>query len=212
MEDINNYEGKIETFSGVLFDLINPQSTDVKLVDIAHALAATNRFGGHCRLPYSVAQHSVLCSQNCEFPEWALMHDASEAYVGDVTRPLKQMLGAAYKEIEMNILYAIGIHFKLPPHEEHEEAVKDVDNRLLITEKRDLMPDKEWRYLQDVEPLPDKIEPWSFSTAKTMFITRALNLFPHLIPEYNGYLNQLSASLGINTIPFPVDEPFPVGK
>ena len=212
MEDTNRYEGKIETFSGVLFDLMNPKPTDVRLVDIAHALAATNRFGGHTKIPYSVAQHSVLCSKNCEFPEWALMHDASEAYVGDVTRPLKQMLGVLYKEIEMNILHAIGTHFRLPSYEEYADSVKEVDNSLLVTEKRDLMPDNEWWYLQDVKPLTDEIKPWSFHEAKAAFITRALVLFPHLIDEYREYLNSLAEFSRVPTIPFPTNEPFPVGK
>jgi len=204
MEDRTKYDGTIETFSGVLFDLLNPQSTDIRLIDIAHALSATNRFAGHTRKPYSVAQHSVICSYNCDHPGWALMHDSSEAFVGDVTRPLKQMLGDTYKNIEKNILYAIGIHFKLPPYENQAAIVKEIDNRLLVTEKRDLMPDNEWWYLQDVEPLEDRIEPWSFQESKSKFIDRALSLFPHLIPEYERDIDRIVTSSMSPTIPFPV--------
>ena len=195
----DNYEGKIETFSGILFDLENPKSTDIRLVDIAHALSATNRFAGHCKQPYSVAQHSVLCSLHSSEPRWSLCHDTAEAYVGDMTRPLKQMLGKAYREIEQRILYAIGIYFKLPPYEEYAAEIKKIDNRLLVTEKRDLMPDNEWWYLQDVEPLPDEIIPWGFAQSKYEFMLAALKLFPHLQKEHEDRIFEVGRNYKTQT-------------
>ena len=84
----------IQTYSGLVFDFINPAEADVSITDIAHSLALINRFNGHTRRPYSVAEHCVrgsqLIDQKCAFH--FLMHDAAEAYVGDVAAPLKQLL------------------------------------------------------------------------------------------------------------------------
>ncbi len=95
----------MQTFSRTMFYPLDPHPEDVHIVDIAHALANICRFGGHAKRFYSVAQHSVLVSRIVE-PEDALhglMHDAAEAYVGDVVRPIKHMPGmAAYHAAEQS--------------------------------------------------------------------------------------------------------------
>ncbi len=89
----------MQTYSGVLFDLLNPDPDSIFISDIAHSLARLVRFNGHAKSEYSVAQHCLLCSE--EFDEVkepglcleALMHDAHEAYTGDITTPMAQALG-----------------------------------------------------------------------------------------------------------------------
>lgn len=130
---------RILTQSGLAFPLRAPFARDVRIEDIAHALSLTCRFGGHCREFYSVAQHSYFVSYLVE-PEHALaglLHDAAEAYVGDVVRPLKRKL-ARYATIEAEVWCAIaaryGIGIALP------REVVEADERMLATEIRDLMP------------------------------------------------------------------------
>lgn len=86
MRDTNSL---ILTHTGRLVDPLHLTEDDVCLEDVAHALALVNRFGGHSKRPLSVAQHSVFVSYLCTTLQ-ALLHDASEAYIGDVCRPLKR--------------------------------------------------------------------------------------------------------------------------
>jgi hypothetical protein len=82
----------IQTYSGRQFWPLDPRVEDVHLEDIAHALSNVCRYTGHVREFYSVAEHSVHVSWSCE-PEdalWGLLHDASEAYLADMARPVKQ--------------------------------------------------------------------------------------------------------------------------
>lgn len=167
----------ILTASGNYFNFINTTGNAVLVTDIAHALSHVCRFAGHTKEFYSVAQHSVLASHIVpeEDALAALFHDAAEAYIGDVARPLKQLL-PDYKEIEARIerdIFAkLGLPDVLPP------SVKQADLILLATEQRDLMPphSDEWALIAGVEMLPDPICPWTPWTARTMFIER----FRHL--------------------------------
>ena len=84
----------IQTYNGKLFSLIDPQPEDVHIADIIESLSKQCRFVGHCKYFYSVAQHSVIVSNivNEEERLAALMHDAVEAYIGDISKPLKLTL------------------------------------------------------------------------------------------------------------------------
>jgi hypothetical protein len=89
----------IQTVSGVAFPLVDPTAADIRARDIAHALAGINRFGGHLRCYYSVAQHSVLAAsllwqrtRDRRATLAALLHDAHEAYTGDIKKPVKAYL------------------------------------------------------------------------------------------------------------------------
>jgi uncharacterized protein len=130
---------RIMTRSGKLIDLLNPKSEDIVLEDIAWALAHTNRFNGHASVAYSVAEHSVRVSHVCDRRDaWAgLMHDATEAYLGDVTRPLKQLL-PAYQILEQNWWEAIADVFGLP--RELPASVKRADDLMLRSEMRAILP------------------------------------------------------------------------
>lgn len=164
---------KIETYSGKLFDVLNPKPSDVCLIDIAHSLSMQCRFGGHCQRFYSVAQHSVLmCSANLPGdPIMYLFHDAAEAYISDIVSPLKKFLGNLIGKIEDNIMYAIMEAFDIIVMD--KELIHKGDMIMLATEKRDLMNDIcKWETKLPA-PLPNKIIPWTQNTAKEVFFVQA---------------------------------------
>lgn len=137
----------IQTYSGKAFDPFNPNPADICIQDIAHALANVCRFTGHTRQFYSVAQHSVEVTTRLpyEFQRHALLHDASEAYLLDLARPLKQRPEfAGYRAAEKALQEAIYTRFGLDPITPPE--VKEMDLRMLLLEKRKLMGAcaKEW--------------------------------------------------------------------
>lgn len=160
----------MQTYTGRIVDLADFTSDDVRLPDIAHALALLNRFTGHSKSPYSVAQHSVLVSRLVpkEHAMCGLLHDASEAYLGDVASPLKEML-PEYRELEAHVQRAIarkfGLAWPMP------QAVKDADVRALLAEKRDLLTvDHDWGF--DVEPMSGPVLPYGWREAKQLFEDR----------------------------------------
>ena len=135
----------ILTYNGKLFDVLKPDPNQIDLVDIAAALSKLCRFGGHCREFYSVAEHSILASAliQQEYPEdrmlaaWALLHDASEAYMVDIPRPVKRQL-QEYVRLEDAIQKTIAERFDLPwpmPDEVHQ-----ADTNMLALELRVYMP------------------------------------------------------------------------
>lgn len=133
----------IQTRTGRAFPLLTPRRNDIDIEDIAPALAKICRYNGHCRGFYSVAQHSVLVAtvlkrhgQPREIIRAGLFHDAAEAYVGDMVRPLKHLM-VRFGEIERRIEFAIAERFDIPIP--MPESVKRADNALLATEARDLM-------------------------------------------------------------------------
>ena len=125
--------GTIITYTGRLFNVLDPKPEDVDILDIAHALAHSCRWGGHCSDFFSVAQHSVLVSRHA--PEqhalWGLLHDAGEAYLVDMPRPVKRLL-SDYQDMEEAIMKAVCMRFGMEPREPLE--VKEIDMRLLATE------------------------------------------------------------------------------
>lgn len=166
--------GWMQTFSGRVFYPMAPRASDVCIEDIAHALALTCRYNGHCHSFYSVAQHSVIMSRNAMplHAEWALFHDAAEAYVGDMIRPIKcGDIGAEFAPIEEINLIAIAEHFGLVwPM---PAMIKAADLQMLATEARDLMGGqvRPWS-LEGIEPLEQVIVPWTPEEAEDEFLTR----------------------------------------
>ncbi len=164
---------RILTYSGRHLDFRNPDPAGIAIGDIAVALSRACRFSGQCRKTYSVAQHSVLVSLNvpAEHALEALLHDATEAWLGDVSTPLKALL-PEYVRIEKNLDRVVRRKFGLP--EKMSGPVHRADRVLLATEKRDLMPEDpdEWPVLVGVSPLPGTILPWTENSAREIFLER----------------------------------------
>ena len=135
------YQHCIETFTGMMFDVVNPRPEDVRIDDIAHALSLLNRFNGHTRLPYSVAEHSVhVCSDvvgDVELRLAALLHDAAEAYTGDMTRPLK-LHNPDFCRMQERIEATIWKAFDVDLTPTMEAIIKVADNAVLRAEAETL--------------------------------------------------------------------------
>lgn len=142
----------IQTFTGKAFRPLDPRAEDVDLIDIAHALAMTCRYSGHTKRFYSVAEHSVLVSQMVppEHAREALMHDAGEAYLPDIPRPIKRFL-TGYKQREERLDRAIAEHFGLryPWH----ESIHVADTIILADEKLALMGPEPMPWLLPYTPV-----------------------------------------------------------
>lgn len=165
----------IQTYTGLLFDLNNPQAAQVNLPDIAHSLAMQCRFGGHSLSYYSVAQHSVIVSQLVPtgYVLAALLHDAAEAYVSDVVRPLKDRC-PEINYIERQVQHAVAERFGLSVAHFHSTAVCQADLQALATERRDLMTGDtaRWPCLDRVQPAPETIKPLDPEQAERVFTAR----------------------------------------
>jgi hypothetical protein len=174
----------IMTASGRPFWPLEPRVEDVSIADIAHHLSHCCRFAGAVRTFYSVAQHSVLVSRAMSWPAYpleptegaalyGLLHDAAEAYLTDVPRPLKhapafQVYRAAETTLQAVIYEAFGLTLAHEP-----PALKAIDRRMLRTEQRDLMPPPgldERR--DDVEPFPEALVGWAPAFARRAFLAR----------------------------------------
>jgi hypothetical protein len=176
-----------ETFSGKIIDFPNPNTDNIVIEDIAHSLALQCRYNGHCRTHYSVAQHSVHVSEvladagyNREWQLAALMHDAHEAYVGDMITPLKMIpgLGEAFNEIDQVFEKIIWDKFQLVDGPLVQKAIKKADLTMLATEALHLLPSKGegWNI-----PTPDEdrwmwLSPWTADTAEKIFLNMFRNL------------------------------------
>ena len=156
----------IQTYTGRKLDLANPNPDDLDLDDIAHALSLICRFTGHVREFYSVAQHCVIVSSLVppELALSALLHDATEAYIGDVSRPLKGLL-PEYRAIEARLWAAIAERFGVTEAPE----IKLADNIALLWERRDLLgePVAPWAEEHLLAGVPDyKCVAWRSESAE----------------------------------------------
>jgi hypothetical protein len=172
----------IQTFTGAFVDPLAPDPSSIEAADIAHALSHHCRFGGHSRVFYSVAQHSCVVADaveargaGVEATLAALLHDATEAYLGDLPHPLKHrsQLGDVYREAEKRLQEAIAVRFGLPP--KPPPIVKEVDRAALAAERLALMPPSsngQWPELAGVAPLDVEIDPWPSTRAAQEFLGR----------------------------------------
>lgn len=162
----------VSTYLGNRFFLTRPHIDDVAIEDIAHGLAYQCRFNGQTSAFYSVAQHSLmvmaLVPESERLP--ALLHDAAEAYLGDMVKPLKNLF-PEFSAIESRVMEIIGQRFGVDLTRLHP-SIKEADLVALATEKRDLMPHstEPWTSISGIEPLAKRIEPLAPGDAKSAFL------------------------------------------
>jgi hypothetical protein len=173
-------EGTMLTASRVVFSLARPRPEDVRLEDIAQGLSLTNRYSGQTKVAYCVAQHAVLVARSLRASGatpaeqlWGLHHDDAEAYVGDVTRPLKRLLRqgnerSVYDVIEDNVMGAIAEALGLEGTEQ-PAIVSEYDKRVGAREQIDLgrVP-AGWVPL--IAPAHCVVEPWAAERARREFL------------------------------------------
>ena len=152
--------GCIRTFTGKYFNPCKPDADLICIEDIAHALSMQPRFGGHLPVFYSVAQHCIKVAElvDTDLKLAALLHDASEAYLIDVPRPVKEQL-SNYKKIENTLMAVISgkFGFDWPLHDDIKEA-------------DEIRLEREWEvYMLNSDPLL-WVKPMSFEAAKRVFI------------------------------------------
>ena len=166
----------IETFTGLEFHFMNPQPDEIDMKDIATSLSKQCRFGGHCTIFYSV-EHSVYIADwlyeqtnDSILAFQGLLHDASEAYLIDIPRPIKPFL-TNYYDIEGRVMEAIFNRFNLPI--KLDNRIKDADSRILVDERRDVMSNSGNVWQTDsLLPLGVTIVGLSPSEAEELFIDR----------------------------------------
>src|SRR5262245_43911318 len=166
----------LQTVSGRFVNPFDPDPEQIEIGDIARALANVCRFGGHCRSFYSVAQHSVIVSElveqrggDVEDCFAALMHDATEAYLGDMPHPIKHRspLGAAFKAAEVHLEGVLRERFNI---KDDVPEIKRVDRALLATERRALSGENwHWPELDGVDPLDLELTAWPPDEAARAF-------------------------------------------
>lgn len=159
----------MQTCTGRAFYPMDPRPQEIHIEDIAGALSKLCRFGGHTLRFYSVAEHCVVMAEASPdlFKLEALMHDASEAYLSDVIRPIKSFL-TNYTDIERNLERCIAERFALPfPM---SPGVKQLDNRILADEREQVMatPPQDWRLVEP--PLGVTLHCWTPEKAQFEFL------------------------------------------
>lgn len=170
---------KMTMIDGTEVDLLNPDLSAVSIEVIAAGLAKICRFNGQCGPAdsiYSVAQHCVLVSEQCD-PQhalWGLLHDTWEAFFGDDIAPKKRALGRPYVAVEHRGDRAVADRFGLPwPIPQN---VKDCDLQMRATEHRDLRKGALISVGIESKPYPFRIEVWDIPTARWRFLDRYYQL------------------------------------
>lgn len=143
--------GFITTFTGRRYFPLAPRAEEVDVIDIARSLAMTCRYRGHCRQFYSVAEHSVLVSKSvpAQHALAGLLHDATEAYLGDMASPIKRYM-PEYRDIEDRNARVIAERFGLSDIE--PPSVKEADTRIIADEVPFLFMD-----IESFLPLPNRL-------------------------------------------------------
>lgn len=185
---------KLETVTGQLVDLSNPDPSTINIEDIAWGLSRMSRFCGQTvtAIPYNVAQHSLFVALEVEsmFKDGisedvlrvillALLHDAAEAYTGDLPSPVKHLpeLRPVIVGIENNLMSAIYIKLNIAgPTEEEEELIKRADRIAQKIEAHAFMPSRgrHWENLPDVslERLQQFSQPLDSLTSYKLFMDK----------------------------------------
>jgi 5'-deoxynucleotidase YfbR-like HD superfamily hydrolase len=159
----------MQTYSGRMFWPMDPRASDVHIEDIAHALSQQCRYAGHSDRFYSVAEHCVLVSRSVRSAHnlWGLLHDASEAYLVDIPRPLKPYL-TNYADIEGRVMAAICERFGLL--ESMPDEVRSADERICNDERDALLKPPPMPWAIDPNPIGVTIRGLPPTEAKAEFL------------------------------------------
>lgn len=160
-------------YSGKAFPFMEPGISDIDIHDIAHALSMQCRFNGHLRWFYSVAEHSVNVSHEVDetYALAALLHDAAEAYIGDLISPLKVYL-PELQEIEHRLDHTIRRRYQIESYDPiQDDEVKRADRAMCVLEGRALLPN------------PSLVDEWGFSHNPLFSTTRKPHTLRGLTPE-----------------------------
>lgn len=186
-------QNAILTFTNTLFYPLDPQTDEVKIEDIAHALSQMCRANGHFKTFYSVAQHSINCAQEAGIRGLSgriqlacLLHDASEAYISDITRPVKYYLDE-YRKIEYKLQQVIYSKFGLAELTDEEvKKVEEIDDALLHYEFEHLHHRAINEYSHQLYSLPDVAEK-SMTFVEARFIQLAQQIMNNVVAGSNSY-------------------------
>jgi len=179
---MDEYEGHWQTtYIGKRLHYLDPQLEEIDILDIAHGLSLTCRFGGQCKEFFSVAQHSIwvarLVPPRHRFR--GLLHDSREAYLTDMPRPIKYDM-PGYREIEKGLLTVIFNKFVIYGEDGFDE-VKRADDVMLATEARDNMQTT-YQWAELPHPLPIKLVAMPSKIAEQVFLKR----FEEYVNERNN--------------------------
>lgn len=196
----------IYTVSGRKFYPLDPRGEDIVVEDIGHALSNLCRFTGHVKEFYSVAEHCLRVSllledqgYNNRIQLGGLLHDASEAYLSDISTPVKcDSLLAGYRAAEHQLELVIADALDCP--EIFEGAVKRADTTLLVTEARDVLCQGFYESFKPMaHPLNEVVFPMGPELARAKFLDRYHTLRYRLSysqPRSPGETNQRESTLG----------------
>lgn len=154
--DRGRRERYIRTHSGVKFFPWNPDAESICCEDVVCSLSEIRRFCGHTSRPYTVGEHTVLVCRLAEangepqsVVDACAIHDAPEAYIGDVASPLKALL-MDYQEIESGVAAAVSAAFRT---DAEDPRVKKYDRLAIWIEANELMPDfpEDWEEFAPTE-------------------------------------------------------------
>jgi hypothetical protein len=173
----------IKVSAGHYVDLANPVPESIEIKTISSALSKICRFGGHCPRFYSVAEHCIhatalACSEGYSGDALVavFLHDAAEAYIGDMVKPLKVMI-PQYCEFEQRMEAAIqaafGVDFSL-----WTDVIKRFDRAMLKAEKIAMWPEdrEKWFGFSEIEDSVVKFQFWEYGEAEMQFLAMARTL------------------------------------
>lgn len=180
MSELTTYPS-IQTYSGIMLDFLNPTNEMIVLEDIGRALSRVCRYGGHTRDHYSVAEHSVHIvrwlrrkTSDTFTLRQGFLHDAPEYAVGDMVKPLKNLIGTPFAEVEGRMWAVICDRFNMPLG--LKPLVKEADLRILMNEK-DAVFIRQVPWGWKVEPLDGvSIQFWTAEQAYQEFMSEARKL------------------------------------
>ena len=166
----------VQTYRGKKFWPLDPRAEEIDIIDIAHALSMTCRFGGHSNIFYSVAEHSCHVHDILppEHKRAGLLHDGSESYISDIVSPAKKFM-PEYRSIEDRIQRVISEKYGLTYP--YDPAIKDADVAVLVAEQEQIMgkPPEPWLHMPPAADI--KCQGWQPNRAKMEFLYRFSRLY-----------------------------------